>query len=316
MVARVMGLPSGSDGRDAGGTVLSRLRYMERDSFIFYRSFYEAIRDLPRDIRLEVYTALMEYALYGRLPEGMKPFAKGLFALMKPVIDTNTVRFNNGCKGGRKKKAPAQPSSSAEGEAPSGVEGAARKETPAPVPDSPSGVEGKARKDSAAKPTAASAFLPRVELQRDSETAAPEKKEADPDAAYLQQFFSPRRKNSLDTLCKSLGFKTPDFARLRSLADMVIAEWKLSETVHDSFSDWSRHLISTMRIKNKDLARAEAAGRPAGSRLGAAETVAHAAAAVPNRAEAAAEVPDCAEAAAEARLQDYTFDGGFGGADI
>lgn len=260
---------------------------MERDSFIFYRSFYEAIRDLPRDIRLEVYTALMEYALYGRLPEGMKPFAKGLFALMKPVIDTNTVRFNNGCKGGRKKKAPAQPSSSAEGEAPSGV-------------------EGEARKDSAAKPTAASAFLPRVELQRDSETAAPEKKEADPDAAYLQQFFSPRRKGSLDTLCKSLGFKTPDFARLRSLADMVIAEWKLSETVHDSFSDWSRHLISTMRIKNKDLVRAEAAGRPAGSRLGAAETVA--------RAEAA--VPDRAEAAAEARLQDYTFDGGFGGADI
>lgn len=82
---------------------------MERDSFIFYRSFYEAIRDLPRDIRLEVYTALMEYALYGRLPEGMKPFAKGLFALMKPVIDTNTVRFNNGCKGGRKIKPYVMP---------------------------------------------------------------------------------------------------------------------------------------------------------------------------------------------------------------
>lgn len=252
---------------------------MERDSFIFYRSFYEAIRDLPRDIRLEVYTALMEYALYGRLPEGMKPFAKGLFALMKPVIDTNTVRFNNGCKGGRKKKAPADPS---------GLEGESRKD-PDPVPQvscaSPSGVEGEAQKET---------------------KAALEKQETDPDAAYLRQFFSPRRKNSLDTLCKSLGFKTPDFARLRSLADMVIAEWKLSETVHDSFSDWSRHLISTMRIKNKDLVRAEAAGRSAGSRLGAAETVACAEAAVPNR----------AEAAAEARRQDYTFDGGFGGADI
>ncbi len=36
---------------------------MERESFIFYRSFYEAIRDLPDAIRLEVFTAITEYAL-------------------------------------------------------------------------------------------------------------------------------------------------------------------------------------------------------------------------------------------------------------
>lgn len=75
---------------------------MERDSFIFYRSFYEAVKELPKDIRLEVYTAIMEYALYGKSPEGLKPFANGIFTLIKPSIDSNNTRFENGCKGGRK----------------------------------------------------------------------------------------------------------------------------------------------------------------------------------------------------------------------
>lgn len=81
---------------------------MERDSFIFYKSFYEAICDLPKDIRLEVLTAIIEYALYGRQPETLKPFAKGMFTLIKPNIDVNTARFENGKKGGRKKRAKKQ----------------------------------------------------------------------------------------------------------------------------------------------------------------------------------------------------------------
>lgn len=81
---------------------------MERDSFIFYRSFYEAIEGLAKDIRLEVLTAVIEYALYGRLPEDLKPFARGMFTLIKPNIDVNTARFENGKKGGRKSRAKKQ----------------------------------------------------------------------------------------------------------------------------------------------------------------------------------------------------------------
>lgn len=82
---------------------------MERDSFIFYKSFYDAICDLPKDIRLEVLTAIVEYALYGRQPENLKPFAKGMFTLIKPNIDVNTFRYENGKKGGRKSRAKKQP---------------------------------------------------------------------------------------------------------------------------------------------------------------------------------------------------------------
>ena len=77
---------------------------MERESFIFYRSFYTAIAELPKDIRLEVLTAIIEYALDGKLPENLKPFAKGMFTLIKPNIDSNTARYINGTKGGRKSK--------------------------------------------------------------------------------------------------------------------------------------------------------------------------------------------------------------------
>ena len=79
----------------------------KRDSFIFYRSFYEAIRELKDDIKLEVFTAITEYALYGKVPEDLKPVAKGMLTLIKPNLDVNTARYENGKKGGRKPKKSA-----------------------------------------------------------------------------------------------------------------------------------------------------------------------------------------------------------------
>lgn len=74
-----------------------------RESFIFYRSFYDAIKDLPRDVQGEIYTAIMEYSLYGKETENLKPIARSVFTLMKPQIDVNNKRFENGKKGGRPK---------------------------------------------------------------------------------------------------------------------------------------------------------------------------------------------------------------------
>lgn len=68
-------------------------------------------------------------------------------------------------------------------------------------------------------------------------------------AEYIAYFFAEARKESLNVLCKNLGFKKPDFAELRKLAESVIADWELSDVNHTCFTDWSKHLISTMRIK-------------------------------------------------------------------
>lgn len=90
---------------------------MDRESFIFYRSFYEAIRCMPLEVQAEIYPAICEYALFGKLPKNLSEVAKGMFTLIKPNIDVNTARYENGKKGAQygkrggrpKKKTSAEP---------------------------------------------------------------------------------------------------------------------------------------------------------------------------------------------------------------
>lgn len=74
-----------------------------RTSFVFYQSWWEAIRNLPRDVQGDVLTAIIEYGLYGETTEQLKPIAKAMLAMAKSQIDTNRKRYENGKKGGRKK---------------------------------------------------------------------------------------------------------------------------------------------------------------------------------------------------------------------
>lgn len=73
-----------------------------RDSFVFYRSFYEAIEDLPDKELAECFRAIAEYALNDIEPE-TPGIAKTVFKMAKPQIDANTKRYQNGTKGGRPK---------------------------------------------------------------------------------------------------------------------------------------------------------------------------------------------------------------------
>lgn len=76
-----------------------------RDSTVFYRSFYEAIKDLPDAELVKSFKAIMEYALNGIEPEG-NGIEKTVFLLVKPQIDSNNQKYENGKKGGRKKTEP------------------------------------------------------------------------------------------------------------------------------------------------------------------------------------------------------------------
>ena len=75
-----------------------------RKSFVFYASWWEAIKNLPREIQGEVLTVIIEYGLTGETTEPLKPITKALLALVKPQIDANNQKFNNGTKGGRPKE--------------------------------------------------------------------------------------------------------------------------------------------------------------------------------------------------------------------
>lgn len=73
-------------------------------------------------------------------------------------------------------------------------------------------------------------------------------------AEWLHEFFANGQSENLQLLCKNFGLAPGEINYLRSLAETVVAEWELSRTQHRDYSDWSRHLISAMRIKNRDTA--------------------------------------------------------------
>ena len=105
---------------------------VKKDSFIFYKSFAEAIDDLPDEDQLKIYRAIKEYALYEREAE-LSGIAKGFWTLIKPQIEANNRRYINGVKGaeygkngGRpKKETPTAPNNN-----PYGVVEENPKETP------------------------------------------------------------------------------------------------------------------------------------------------------------------------------------------
>lgn len=74
---------------------------MERDSFIFYRSFYEAIKEISEQEQLNVYRAITEYALNQKEIE-IAGVSKAIFTLIKPQLDANFQKYLNGKKAKRK----------------------------------------------------------------------------------------------------------------------------------------------------------------------------------------------------------------------
>lgn len=77
-----------------------------RKGFVFYRSFYEAITDkdvgLTKTEQLDIFLAISEYCLFGVVPE-LTGRSKAMWILIKPQLDANNNRYENGTKGGAPK---------------------------------------------------------------------------------------------------------------------------------------------------------------------------------------------------------------------
>ena len=72
---------------------------MERESFVFYRSFRDAFRALDKDVRLRMYEAVIDYGL-DLIEPHFEGIEKVLWILIRPQLEANNKRFENGCKGG------------------------------------------------------------------------------------------------------------------------------------------------------------------------------------------------------------------------
>lgn len=73
-----------------------------RDSVVFYRSFYDAVKNLPPEEFKKSVQAIMEYGLNEIEPE-TTGIERTVFLLTKPQIDANNRRYQNGSKGGKPK---------------------------------------------------------------------------------------------------------------------------------------------------------------------------------------------------------------------
>lgn len=76
---------------------------MIRDSFIFYKSFRDALQEVSEDVRLQIYDAIVDYSLGITDKIEFRGIAKIAWLLIKPQLDANIKRYINGRKGGAPK---------------------------------------------------------------------------------------------------------------------------------------------------------------------------------------------------------------------
>lgn len=77
---------------------------IRRDSFVFYRSFYESIVKCPDEAQIALFRGIVEYALDQVDPDFSgtpnQPFIEAIWTGIKPQLAANHKRYLNGCSGG------------------------------------------------------------------------------------------------------------------------------------------------------------------------------------------------------------------------
>lgn len=89
----------------------------ERNTFAFYWSFKDAIRDMSDIDKLAIYEAITDFAFFGIEPDGLAPVGRLAWKLIRPQLEASIRRYDtcvsNGVKGkefgklgGRPRKTP------------------------------------------------------------------------------------------------------------------------------------------------------------------------------------------------------------------
>ena len=83
-----------------------------RESMIFYKGWVDAIKQLPGERQLELLIAIIEYGIDGEAADLSDPFMKAMLEMVKPQIDLNNTRYENGKKGAEYGKLGGRPKKS------------------------------------------------------------------------------------------------------------------------------------------------------------------------------------------------------------
>lgn len=72
-----------------------------RNQFTFYKSYYDAIQELPKRDQSALILAVCAYALYETPPKGLSVAASTAFKLIKPTLDSGRKKAESGALGGQ-----------------------------------------------------------------------------------------------------------------------------------------------------------------------------------------------------------------------
>ena len=75
---------------------------MKPETIVFYKSYYDAVSDLPEKMQISVYKSIFSFAFDGKEPE-LLGMANTVWKLIRPTIEASILNYKNGKKGGRPK---------------------------------------------------------------------------------------------------------------------------------------------------------------------------------------------------------------------
>ena len=258
---------------------------MSQDSIVIFRSYIDAIAELPAELYKEVSRVLYAYAFDGIEPgDEASPTARALFIALKSQIDFNVARYEravrNGSKGGAPKGTRNNPNGR-RGKRTNQELTETNQELTNPeklVISDVSGVEAveilpegeeentpnlpKIRRKGFVK-TNQELTQNKPRTNQDGEKELTDAKELTlisnqlsinnyvvvdnaREVCFLDKFFAPENQYSLDVLCMQ---NSTEVETLKQYANEIIAEWQLRGVEHTDYKDAAQHLINHLRRK-------------------------------------------------------------------
>lgn len=257
---------------------------MSQDSIVIFRSYIDAIAELPAELYKEVSRVLYAYAFDGIEPgDEASPTARALFIALKSQIDFNVARYEravrNGSKGGAPKGTRNNPNGR-RGKRTNQELTETNQELTNPeklVISDVSGVEAveilpegeeentpnlpKIRRKGLVK-TNRELTQNKPRTNQDGEKELTDAKELTlisnqlsinnyvvdnaREVSFLEKFFAPENQYSLDVLCMQ---NSTDVETLKQYANEIIAEWQLRGVEHTEYKEAAQHLINHLRRK-------------------------------------------------------------------
>ena len=258
---------------------------MSQDSIVIFRSYIDAIAELPAELYKEVSRVLYAYAFDGIEPgDEASPTARALFIALKSQIDFNVARYEravrNGSKGGAPKGTRNNPNGR-RGKRTNQELTETNQELTTPeklVISDVSGVEAveilpegeeentpnlpKIRRKGFVK-TNQELTQNKPRTNQDGEKELTDAKELTlisnqlsinnyvvvdnaREVCFLDKFFAPENQYSLDVLCMQ---NSTDVETLKQYANEIIAEWQLRGVEHTDYKEAAQHLINHLRRK-------------------------------------------------------------------